>query len=56
MIWAGLYALGPAWGQSEPGLEIRLFWAFLSIPVGFALLAYHMTVLMAVEFKRGARP
>mgnify|MGYP003393355930 CR=1 FL=1 len=53
MIGAGLYSLGPAWGQSEPGLGIRLFWAFLSIPVGFTLLAYHMAVLIAVEIKRG---
>jgi TRAP-type transport system small permease protein len=57
MIGAGLYSLGPAWRQSEPGLEIRLFWAFLAIPVGFTLLAYHMAVLIAVEIKRGgARP
>ena len=44
-----LTALGPAMRQTEPGLEISLFWAFLSIPTGFVLLTYHMLVLMAVE-------
>lgn len=53
MVWAGFHSLGPAWRQTEPGLEISLFWAFLSIPAGFALLIYHMAVLMAVELRRG---
>lgn len=60
MVWAGYYSLGPAWRQIEPGLEISLLWAFLSIPVGFALLIYHMGVLIAVELARvpadGRRP
>lgn len=55
MIWAGLYSLGPAWRQSEPGLEISLGWAFLAVPVGFALMTYHMAVLMAGERRRDAR-
>lgn len=60
MVWAGIYSLGPAWGQTEPGLEISLFWAFLSIPLGFALMIYHLVVLMVVEHRRsetsGVRP
>ena len=52
MIWAGVYALGPAARQTEPGLDISLFWAFLSIPLGFALLLYHMLLLMVVEYRR----
>ncbi len=52
MIWSGLYSLGPAWSQNEPGLEIPLFWGFLAIPVGFVLLTYHMLVLMVVEMRR----
>ncbi len=52
MVWGGLYSLGPAMNQTEPGLEIRLVWAFLAIPVGFALLIYHMIVLMLVELRR----
>lgn len=57
MIWAGVYSLGPAWRQIEPGLEVSLVWAFLSIPAGFALLAYHMAVLMTVEIRQtGPRP
>ncbi len=60
MVWAGYYSLGPAWRQTEPGLEVSLLWAFLSIPVGFTLLIYHMAVLIAVELARapadGQRP
>ena len=57
MVWGGLYSLGPAMNQIEPGLEIRLVWAFLAIPVGFGLLIYHMLVLMTVEFRQvRARP
>jgi len=52
LLWAGVVALGPALNQTEPGLEIRLFWAFLAIPVGFALLAYHMIVLMLAGWRR----
>lgn len=52
MVWSGLYSLGPALNQTEPGLEIRLFWGFLAIPVGFTLLTYHMLVLMVVELRR----
>ena len=54
MVWAGLHSLGPAWRQNEPGLEISLGWAFLAIPVGFALLIYHLSVLMTVELRRPA--
>ena len=54
MVWGGLYSLGPAMNQTEPGLEISLFWAFLAIPVGFALLIYHMLILMVVESRRKA--
>jgi TRAP-type C4-dicarboxylate transport system permease small subunit len=52
MVWSGLSSLGPALHQTEPGLEIRLFWGFLAIPVGFALLIYHMLVLMVCELRR----
>lgn len=56
MLWAGIHSLGPAWRQIEPGLEIRLFWAFLAIPAGFLLLIYHQAVLMTVAARRvGAR-
>jgi TRAP-type transport system small permease protein len=51
MVWAGLHALGPALNQTEPGLGISLVWAFLAIPVGFALLIYHMVLLIVVELR-----
>lgn len=52
MVWSGLYSLGPALTQTEPGLEIPLFWGFLAIPVGFVLLIYHMLVLVVVGLRR----
>ena len=51
MVYAGVVALGPAWRQSEPGLEIPLAWPILSIPVGFALLVYHIAVIMWLEWR-----
>lgn len=54
MLWAGVHSLGAAWTQVEPGLEISLVWGFLAIPVGFALLVYHLAVLMAATLRRGA--
>jgi TRAP-type C4-dicarboxylate transport system permease small subunit len=52
MIWAGIHSLGPAMRQSEPGLDISLAWPILAIPVGFALLLYHLLVIMWVELRR----
>jgi len=54
MIFAGVVALGPAWRQSEPGLDIPLAWPILAIPVGFLLLLYHIAVVMWLE-ARGDR-
>lgn len=51
MVWGGLHSLGPAINQTEPGLGISLVWAFLAIPVGFALLIYHMVLLIVVELR-----
>ena len=52
MAWAGYVSLAPASRQLEPSLEVSLLWAFLAIPVGFLLLAYHMLVLMFIEVRR----
>ncbi len=49
MMWGGLNALGPAWNQREPGLDISLVWPVLAIPVGFALLLYHVLVILWSE-------
>ena len=54
MVWAGLYALGPAAAQTEQGLGISLVWPVLAIPLGFALLLYHTLVILWIEL-RGAR-
>jgi len=34
--------LGPGLQQIEPSLGISLFWGFLSLPLSFGLLAYHL--------------
>ncbi len=52
LVWGGYMALAPASRQLEPSLEVSMFWAFLAIPVGFALLAYHMIVLIYLEIRR----
>jgi len=52
MVWGGIHALGPAWGQTEAGLDISLAWPVLAIPVGFALLLYHVLVIMWAELHR----
>ena len=49
MIYAGYQAMGPAWMQTEPGLDISLAWPILAIPAGFALLLYHIVVIMWIE-------
>ena len=46
MLYAGIVALGPAWLQSEPGLDVSLAWPILAVPVGFALLLYHVVVML----------
>jgi TRAP-type C4-dicarboxylate transport system permease small subunit len=57
MVWGGLFYLEPASLQSEPTLNVSLFWAFLAVPVGFSLLSYHMIVVIYLEIRRasGAR-
>jgi TRAP-type C4-dicarboxylate transport system permease small subunit len=53
MVWGGVHALGPAWYQTEAGLDISLAWPVLAIPVGFALLLYHVLVIIWTEVRRG---
>ncbi len=52
MLWASVYALRPALKQTDPGLDISLGWLVSSIPAGFALLLYHMVVIMYLEWRR----
>ncbi|WP_181833307.1 TRAP transporter small permease [Bosea caraganae] len=54
MLWSGLVSLGPAAKQTDPALNLSLLWGFLAIPVGFALLIYHMLVLMALDRRAAA--
>jgi TRAP-type C4-dicarboxylate transport system permease small subunit len=51
MIWSGAYSVRPALGQVEPGLDISLVWVVVAVPVGFALLAYHVVVLIVAELR-----
>jgi TRAP-type C4-dicarboxylate transport system permease small subunit len=55
MIWGGAYSIGPAIPQNEAGLGISVAWFVLAVPVGFALLAYHMLVLLVVLWREPAR-
>jgi TRAP-type C4-dicarboxylate transport system permease small subunit len=49
MLWSGILSLGPATGQTDPALNLSVLWAFLAVPVGFALLVYHQLVLMYLD-------
>lgn len=51
MIFGGVYSIGPALPQNEAGLGISVVWFVLAVPVGFALLAYHAIVLLAVLWR-----
>lgn len=51
MIWSGAYMVGPALPQTEAGLGISVVWFVLAVPIGFALLAYHMVVLLYVLWR-----
>ena len=54
MLWGGLSMLGPAMGEVDPALDVSLFWGFLAIPVGFALLIYHLFILMILDGRPAA--
>jgi len=54
MLWGGLSMLGPAMGEVDPALDVSLFWGFLAIPVGFALLIYHLLILMILDGRPAA--
>jgi TRAP-type transport system small permease protein len=49
MIWSGWYSLGPAWRQTEPGLDVSIVWVVVALPLGFLLLLYHAVVLAWLE-------
>ena len=54
MLWGGLAMLGPAMGEVDPALDVSLVWGFLAIPVGFALLIYHLLILMILDGRPAA--
>ncbi len=51
MVWSGAYSIGPSISQIEAGLQISLIWIVAAVPVGFALLVYHMLVLIVAELR-----
>jgi TRAP-type C4-dicarboxylate transport system permease small subunit len=51
MIWSGIFSIGPALRQTEPGLDVSIVWVVAALPVGFALLLYHAIVLVYVELR-----
>ncbi|RZL87824.1 MAG: TRAP transporter small permease [Variovorax sp.] len=56
MLWASVFAMGPALRQNDPGLDISLVWLVVSVPVGFALLLYHMLAVITIEWRRKPEP
>ena len=52
MLWASIFAMGPALRQNDPGLDISLVWLVVSVPIGFTLLLYHMLAVIAIEWRR----
>jgi C4-dicarboxylate transporter DctQ subunit len=51
MIWSGIFSIGPALRQTEPGLDVSIVWVVAALPVGFVLLLYHAIVLVYVELR-----
>jgi TRAP-type C4-dicarboxylate transport system permease small subunit len=51
MIWSGIFSIGPALRQTEPGLDVSVVWVVAAIPIGFLLMLYHTVVLLFVEVK-----
>jgi len=51
MVWSGAYSIGPSISQIEAGLQISLVWIVAAVPIGFALLVYHMLVLIVAELR-----
>jgi len=52
MLWASIFAMGPAMRQNDPGLDISLVWLVVSVPVGFTLLLYHMLAVITIEWRQ----
>lgn len=51
MVWSGAYSIGPSISQIEAGLQISLVWVVAAVPIGFALLVYHVLVLIVAELR-----
>jgi TRAP-type C4-dicarboxylate transport system permease small subunit len=51
MIWSGVFSIGPALRQTEPGLDVSIVWVVAALPIGFLLLLYHAIVLLYVELR-----
>jgi TRAP-type transport system small permease protein len=53
MMVYGVVLAVPNWNQSLPGLEIPVFWVYLSVPVASAMMVLFLVELI---WKRDARP
>ncbi|MCW2308509.1 TRAP transporter small permease [Rhodobium gokarnense] len=54
MLWKGLDAADFGWRRTSPALHLSWFWIYLAIPVGSALMLFHMVVLALRDLVRGA--
>lgn len=52
MLWSGLLATRASVSQTDPGLGISTAWGMAALPVGFAMLAYHLIVLATHDLRR----
>ncbi len=56
MIFLSSFSLlATGWQMVEPSLGISLAWGFLSLPISFGLLCYHLLTLMTIELLRPER-
>jgi C4-dicarboxylate transporter DctQ subunit len=52
ILGAALTVLPHQWAQFTPAMEIRMFWFYLSVPVGVGLMIVQLLPVM-VQFIRG---
>ena len=52
---AGFEIAAAQWNQISPGLQLPMTWAYLSVPVGFAIMTLFTIELLITDFKRFTR-
>jgi TRAP-type C4-dicarboxylate transport system permease small subunit len=55
ILGAGITILPGQWQQLTPTMEIRMFWFYLAVPVGVALMIVQLVPILARSFREEAR-